>query len=839
MSPTRSRAVALSAAIATLAVAFVAVPAVTPTPADQPAAAATQICYNPADTRYKNLHTSATPAEVDAGVTAYITGNFTMLTGAQETEGQFVVGGNASFFTHTYSNIGTVGIGSQVSPLPGADVLVTGGNVVVGDGSPPSTTVQVSANSSGNIRAGGTITVGAGDLLEYTSGSGTQGAVTPLAPYATVATDFQVMSSYFAGLADTGTVTVDANTVDFIGDSTSPVQVFSVAGTVLGTIGASKQLNFSQIPVDAIVIVNVTGAAATISTQTLVELNGAGLDWSVDYAIDPSFSHFAQSLAWNFPTATAVTFGDGSQIPGTILAPNASVNLQASTNGRVYVGGDLVIGGGAQTGLEMHNYSFRGFNCSTDGEGSLQISKVLDDTDDIVDDSRVFTGSYSCEDPGGTVVANGTWSVAAGSSQTVDDLPEGAICTITEDPLFDPPLDTDISYIWSAPVISPASVVITDGGTATITATNAYSRATGSLQIEKALDDPDGVVDPARVFTGTYDCGTGFTGSWSVTVTAPQLISGLPYNASCSITEDSLTTPPSLDPSYLWSAPTYSPASVNIGDGTTVTITATNHVTQSTGSLQITKTLIDPDAVVDPLRVFSGTISCDVGTPSPNTWTLAAGGDVTFSGIPEGATCTVTENTLTVGPSSTDSSYVWEAVVYSGNNALITDGGTAQVGVANEVRRALGNLELVKVLVDPFTVVSSGRVYTGTFQCTHNTVDVTPSPGTWSTTAGAAPISLATNLPAGTVCTVAEDALTDPPLAGYPQYQWDAVAYSPVSITIADGVTGRFTVTNTVYDPFDVLAHAGTDAAGTIWLAVGLFGLGAVAVVTGYRRRDA
>ena len=89
------------------------------------------------------------------------------------------------------------------------------------------------------------------------------------------------------------------------------------------------------------------------------------------------------------------------------------------------------------------------------------------------------------------------------------------------------------------------------------------------------------------------------------------------------------------------------------------------------------------------------------------------------------------------------------------------------------------------------------------------------------------------------VCTVAEDAstLTAPPLAGYPQYIWRAPTYSPTTITIVDNVTGRFTVTNTVYDPFALLAATGTDAALPLWLGGGLLGAGAIVVLVAYRRR--
>lgn len=738
MTHTFLRVAALGAATALTALSLSALPAVSLAPVES-ASAATAVCYNAVDARYPNLTTLAGHS-IDAsetGVSAYIGGDFSALNGAQETEGIFAVGGNANFYTHTYSNIGVVGIGSLVTPVSGSDVLVTGGDINIGTGTGPATTVEVSNSSEGNIVAGGTVTVGAGDTLAFNGAGGqTTGVATPLAgsPYVDFKNFYTALSSYYAGLAVTGTVDTSGPTVIFDGDNSSAVQVFTVAdGSVLGSIATPKKFSFTNIPADAIVIVNVTDTTVTLSTDQLVSLNGTDLDWNAATAADLSWAEFTQSLFWNFPSATALTLGNGSQIPGSIDAPSADVTLLASTNGRVYAGGSLELGdlAGSQSGLEMHNYSFRGYDCSTT-TGDFAITKSLTDPDTVVTAGRTFTGTYECT-LASTVVASGTWSVTTTSTYTVADVATGATCVVVDEDLSAPPTASP-GYAWASPTFSPASVVVGDATTVTIDVQNSVTTDVGSLAITKSLTDPDGVVTAGRTFTGAYSCSSSSTvvasGTWSVTTTTTDTITNLPTGASCTLTED-----------------------------------------------------------------------------------------------------------LSTAPSATDSSYLWEAVVVSPSTATIVSASTVDVEVQNSVRRALGDLEMVKVLDDPYNVVDLGRVYTGTFQCTHLSADVTPSPGTWSTTAGAAPVSLATGLPIGTVCTLAEDALTDPPLAGFPQYQWRAPSISPASITIAEGVTGRFTVTNTVFDPFDVLAQTGTDLALPLGLAGGAFGLGAVALILGYRRR--
>ena len=89
------------------------------------------------------------------------------------------------------------------------------------------------------------------------------------------------------------------------------------------------------------------------------------------------------------------------------------------------------------------------------------------------------------------------------------------------------------------------------------------------------------------------------------------------------------------------------------------------------------------------------------------------------------------------------------------------------------------------------------------------------------------------------MCTVSEDPLVAPPLAGFPQYQWSPATISPATVTLADGVTSLFTVTNTVFDPLDTLAFTGTEVALPLWLGGGALMLGFAAFTLAKRRRHA
>jgi len=727
-----SRALALSAAIAVAAVALVGLPAITPTISIDSASAANPAACVPSYGPYGNLASLGTGVRgTDPDLGVYINGDFDLTTGTSELEGKYLVTGDVDFNTADYFNIGVVGIGSQYVPPAGSDILTAGGNVTVGT----TTMLDVGTSVGGNIRAAGT--VGPTGKLQFVPGSGIITDPAAGTRYAAEATNFNAVSDFYAPMETTGTAVSTTGIVTFTGDGTSARQVFSIAGTLLGSssTAGTKTMAFTNIPTDAIIVINVTGTTAVVSANTF-SLNGTLI--SNPYA-DP-FGEVTQSILWNFPTATSVTLGYGDQLLGSVLIPtaNSSLDIQTSTNGRVYVNGDVTMGG--PNGLEMHNYGFRQEECTA--TGSFTITKALSDPDDVTLATRSYTGTYSCVDSLGASVGSGTWSLLAGETETVTDLPVGSTCSAAENSLTPAPSATDPTYTWATPSYSAASVVVTSSSAVGITVQNAVLQGVGSLSITKTLDDPDGVVTDGRLFSGTYECRVGTSvvasGTWSTTAGgAASVVTDIPAPSSCAIAETSLGTAPSAtDASYQWVTPTYAPAA----------------------------------------------------------------------------------------------------------SVSVTSGATTGVVVQNEVRRGLGDLEMIKILDDPFDVVNLDRVYTGTWSCTFGGIQI--EGGTWSTTAGAAPLTLATDLPVGSSCVLAEDAATlaAPPLAGFPQYIWREPTISPATVSILEGVVHRFTVTNIVYDPIgevSSLAHSGTDSVLPIVIGAGTMGAGILFLFLARRRRVA
>lgn len=847
-----SRPLALGAAIAVAAAALVTLPAVSLTPV--PTAIADSPTCVTAIADVPNVHGQVYGPNgtqgfygVDSEVGVYIAGNWNILNGAAEAEGTIVVGGDATFNSADYFNLGTVGLGSQVNAGAGTDMLTAGGSVAVGT----TTTLEVGNHRGGNIRAGGTITPTVPTpKIALNGGTATSGATGVLTPSAAVPTYYQGLSTTLTALPADGTVTSDANTVTFTGTGSSR-QVFTVPGSVLGTLASPKSIDFVGIAPNALVVVNVTGTTAAMSSWGY-SMNGAPLAYA---AAEPDrvFSGWTQSIAWNFPTATSVTLGINGQLPGSVLIPSAgsTLDLRTSINGRLYVNGNVNFGGAGTTGLEIHNYPLRSV-CAIE-TGSFTITKALSDPDAVTLAGREYTGTYECVDSSGDVVAGDDWSLEDGETVTIEDLPVGSECSVIEDALTAAPDAGDATYSWAAPTYSSTGVTVTASAPVGITVSNVVLHDVGSISIQKTVNDADSVVDADRDFTGTWSCvdpavavprPTVASGTWSTKAGSSDTIGGIPNGLSCSIAEDALSTgPSSSDATYSWAAPTYSPASGIVTTGGTVSFTVTNAVNHTVGSLSITKTLTDPDSVVTPGRLFSGSYECSTAgaVVASGTWSTSAGGAAyVVDNIPTPSTCAIAETSLGTAPSA-DSSYEWVTPTFSpAASVAISTGSTSDVVVANVVRRGLGDLEMIKILDDPFDVVEASRVYTGTWQCTFEALPY--ESGTWSTTAGAAPLTLATDLPVGTVCTLAEDAATlaAPPLAGFPQYIWRAPVISPATVSILDGVVHRFTVTNTVYDPIgevSSLAHSGTDSWLPIVIGGGTAAAGILFLWISYRRR--
>ncbi|MFJ8039519.1 choice-of-anchor A family protein [Kitasatospora sp. NPDC096147] len=290
-------------------------------------------------------------------------GDYTADGGTAEAEGLVVVAGDATFAKSGGGvfNIGRVGAGSGILPASGQVMLAVGGDLHIAKG----TTLDIGSGLTtgpgygGGVRAGGTID--AKGPLDTNGGEQRSrvGKAAALDPYAAFDATLRDQSAALGALRPTGTAQRSGGTVTFrsTGPSTGTLQVFELASADLD--GASTFV-FESIPAEASVLVNVTGTHPVSVSPMAVGYNGD----RVDVYSSAHFGEASAKVLYNLRETPKVTLGGGGNFIGSLLAPKASADLTASTNGRLFVGGDLRTHG---SGNESHNYPWTGapaFSCS-------------------------------------------------------------------------------------------------------------------------------------------------------------------------------------------------------------------------------------------------------------------------------------------------------------------------------------------------------------------------------------------------------------------------------------------------------------------------------------------
>ncbi|KRA25490.1 hypothetical protein ASD65_14490 [Microbacterium sp. Root61] len=426
-----------------------------------------------------------------------------------------------------------------------------------------------------------------------------------------------------------------------------------------------------------------------------------------------------------------------------------------------------------------------------------------------------FTGTYSCTFAGSAAVT-GTWSAPAGGGAasltpgggSIDVL-VGSECAITEDTPADAVPD-DASYTWTTQLPS-AAVVPASGASSTVV--NTLNRAVGSFTVSKSVEG--GVA-------GTAFTDGQFTFDWSCTPQSGAALSGtlsmaaggsdapteqIPGESTCTVTES--TTPAAIDP-FTWDGVTLtvdgaassepqSGKSITFttpDDGATVNVAVVNAISTKTGSVSVTKTVVDPDGGFSGAdnAIFPMVLTCDA--QQLPTKTVAAGGTVTWADVPLGATCAVSE--LAISGGLKDASFQWSAPTYAPESVTVgTPGGTSTLAVTNTITRVYGQIGVTKTFDDGgFTgIVPADQEYSGAWSCTYGDTTVG---GDWSGLGSAAGTPAVLTGPFDRVlrdsdCTVTEDGLEAP--SADMSFAWATPVATGITVG-ADAATNVLSVTN-------------------------------------------
>lgn len=360
-------------------------------------------------------------------------------------------------------------------------------------------------------------------------------------------------------------------------------------------------------------------------------------------------------------------------------------------------------------------------------------------------------------------------TLAAGTSTGIDHIPVGNSCTVQEDPPAVPPGTSRCLFPFWETTYSPAPPVVIAARGAKVEVTNTLAcRPTGTLQLEKETALPLGMSVPFATIAFTVNCtpfGPSTTVSVPINGLAPALV--VPAPSVCTALEQVPAAPPGCE----WEVFQSSPGGVKVEAGAIVTLTVSNRLVCSTGTVTVGKETLLPPVLFD--------VNCTPNGPNMTILVPANGQAPSFTVAPPGR-CTITEQ---VPPAPPGCRWVTSQAPAG---ALTVGGGTAAtVTVTNQL-----------VCEGRLVIVKSTNVPTGVQQPASFLFNVNcgGSPMSVSAPANGSAPALAVSAPA--LCTVVEQVPVAP--AGC---SWSSVQIPPGTVAIPINATVTVKVDNRLSCP--------------------------------------
>ncbi len=362
-----------------------------------------------------------------------------------------------------------------------------------------------------------------------------------------------------------------------------------------------------------------------------------------------------------------------------------------------------------------------------------------------------------------------TFSAATVLSRTIDNLPAGSSCTITE-----------TANAGATQVTNPTNVTIVGGSTVSRTVTNRFDLAsiTVGKTVQTAAVDAEGApVYPADPFAFSVACtfqgetvlATGFASSpmtFTLRHNETRTLTGLPAGGACTVTE---TDDQDADSTSVLRTVNGTATSI---DGTTASIASlaadsTSPVTRNTiqftnrygvSSFTISKDVIGGGVDQFAPASFTAALYCETadGVVSfDGDVIVPADGVVTIENLADGSTCTVVERDVALTGADAHRIVDDEGTVIDGVDIVITAAEPGRVTLENYY--LTGELEVSKSVVGAGAGFGAGP-FEVTLACERDGIAVDIAGGaTRSLTAGGT--ASYTLLPSGAECTLTE---TDP-----------------------------------------------------------------------------
>ncbi|KQR10544.1 DUF5979 domain-containing protein [Cellulomonas sp. Leaf334] len=540
-------------------------------------------------------------------------------------------------------------------------------------------------------------------------------------------------------VTETATGGATSTTFTVTQDGQPPVTVDGSATVVLTARDAGDEVT------TAVVVTN-TVAVGAIDLLKVVDGDGGDVWGGGPFEIDVTCSFDDDGDGPGDPRTVyddTVSLGGGDPLEAQVVdLPVGAVCTVTETDdggatGAVVVPDTVTVGGGEPAQVVITN---------TFDVGSIVVDKALAGIG-----AQYATGpwevSLSCTYEGEPITIPGgpTRELTVDTPARYDDLPVGSECVVTE---TDDGGATDVEISTTVDGGAPGEVVVTDGD-AEITVTNTFRI---SPVVVRKVVDGDGAQYAAGPWEVTLACTFGsipietYLGgpTREITPGQPGVWFGIPDGAVCSITEtdDGGATAVSV-----------APDTVTITEDEIALVTVTN--TYDLGELSVEK-VVDGDGAQYGTGPFEVSLACTfegdpVDIPGGATQDVGPGETVTYTDLPVGAECVVSETDAAGATSTTVSTTVVDGE--PGQAAVPgDDGDPVLVTVTNTFD--LGELSVEKV------VDGDGAQYgTGPFEvslaCTFEG-DPIEIPGGATQEVGPGETVTFTDLPVGADCVVSE-----------------------------------------------------------------------------------
>ena len=681
----------------------------------------------PADTEY-------TVSEQDYTAEGYVTTTPTNATGA------IAKGGNPTVEFKNTRNVGNLTVSKTVKGNAG-DTTTKAFDITVTLKAPTGVNLVGSVNGVA-LPADGTTTNGVwSKTFQLKHGESVAFTDLPAGTAYTVSEAEYSDEGYAKSVTGSESGTIAAATATVAYTNTRDTGDLSVSKTVTGT-GAETDRNFSF----TLVLAKNASGAAVDGTYTTSQGAKTVTNGELTFTLKggETFTIYGIPAGTGYTVTETVPTADGYTVDSAVKSGAIAVGeLAEATDTKVSFTNTRKVGDLTVTKTEKGNGFEDGYPNTQD---SYDITVTLTPPTGVT-----LVGSVNgAALPADGAVANGVWSktfqLKHGESIEFTDLPAGTTYTVSE---------ADYTHLgYEEAVISQANGAIPgEAGANSVAVTVTNERNTGSLSVAKTVTGTGAQTEKEFTFTLqlTHTDGVTLKGKYPATINGTDTtvavdadgkatftlkggetitIKGIPDGTTYEVTEASYT------------ADGYTVEKTGeegtIADGTTAEATFTN--TRNVGGLTVTKktagngleepgvrttfditVTLTPKAGVNLVGTVNGTALPADGTVTEGVWsktfTLAADESVTFTGLPEGTTYTVSEEDYTAqGFVTTITPQTGSIEVEDG----ATEAPTVDVTVTNT--RNVGGLTIAKAVTGSGS--SASDTFTFRFELENETVNV-------------------------------------------------------------------------------------------------------------------